>query len=230
MLQLDQISLAYGQQPVIDNLSFRLTPGQRLGLCGPSGSGKTSILQLVAGLLPAQSGQLSNSFQRMGYVFQSPRMLPWLSVRDNIALPLEARGQTRMAARQAAERWLPALGLAKHYSHVYPAQLSGGMAQRVSLARAFALEPDLLLLDEPFSALDPALRHELSQLTDQLLTRHTCALLYVSHHPQELAMLSEHCLLLQNQQHQTLSIQSSTQLQHLEQLLLTSASHTGNCP
>lgn len=230
MLQLDQISLAYGQRPVLEALSFSLEPGQRLGICGPSGSGKTSILQLIAGLVPAYRGQLTNHFQRIGYVFQSPRLLPWLSVRDNIALPLEARGQSRASARQAAEHWLPALGLSASDGHAYPAQLSGGMAQRVSLARAFALQPDLLLLDEPFSALDPALRHELSQLTDTLLTTQQCALLYVSHHPQELATLSQHCLLLQNQQrHQTLAIHSKTQLQQLEKLLLSTTPTSGNC-
>lgn len=194
MLQLDQICVAHDDHRVLENLSLTLEPAQRLGLLGPSGCGKTSVLQLVAGLLSPTAGQLRNDFQRIGYVFQSPRLLPWLSVQDNIAIVLEARGEKRSAARGTARHWLSRLELPDDAAMRWPSQLSGGMAQRVALARAFALEPDLLLLDEPFSALDPALRQQLTNLTDQLLETHQCALLCVSHHPQELAALAPRSL------------------------------------
>ncbi|MEZ5524309.1 MAG: ABC transporter ATP-binding protein [Pseudomonadales bacterium] len=198
MLRLDQVTLAPGGNPVLVDFNFVLKPGERVGLIGPSGVGKTSVLQAIAGLLPIRVGKHENSFQRIGYVFQEPRLLPWLSVIDNIVLPLQARGLSRKLARAQAEAWLPHLNLPMQRAGTYPASLSGGMAQRVSLARAFALQPDLLLLDEPFSALDPALRQELTELCDRLLQNLNCALVYVSHHPDELQALTQRCLLLEN--------------------------------
>ncbi len=199
MLLLEQVSLNQGQKIIISGFNLSLQAGERIGLIGPSGVGKTSILQTVANLLPTATGVHRNQFQRIGYVFQEPRLLPWKSALDNVALPLIARGENKKAARAQAKQWLQRLYLPEQCFNQYPAALSGGMAQRVSLARAFALQPDLLLLDEPFSALDPALRKELIQLCDQLLTDLNCALIYVCHHPEELSALTQRCLILESE-------------------------------
>lgn len=197
MLQLNNVTLAHNGQSILRDLSLTLGVGERIGVIGPSGVGKTSILQTVAGLQRVHSGEISNCFSRIGYVFQEPRLLPWLTAQDNVALPLEARGIRRQQALDTANDWLQRLSLAEDKLSCYPSALSGGMAQRVSLARAFALQPDLLLLDEPFSALDPALRHELIQLCDDLLADLNCALIYVCHHPEELHALTQRCLVLE---------------------------------
>lgn len=196
MLQLKQITLKHGEHHVLSGLDLNLAAGERMGIVGPSGVGKTSVLQTVANLMPIQSGEVHNEFSRIGYVFQEPRLLPWLSARDNVALPLEARGVKRTLARRQAEAWLRRLFLPQDKLLSFPNALSGGMAQRVSLARAFALQPDLLLLDEPFSALDPTLRKELISLCNDLLTDLNCALIYVCHHPEELHALTHRCLVL----------------------------------
>lgn len=195
MLELRDIALTCGHTPVLHRFNLRVTAGERIGILGPSGAGKSSLLKLVAGLLTPSDGTLHSRFQHPVLVFQEPRLLPWCTVRRNIALPLRAAGRTADEARQAADDWLSRVGLAG-YGDAWPRQLSGGMAQRAALARAFALSPDLLLLDEPFSALDPGLRALLGELCLDGLARTGAALLCVSHHPHELVGLVDRCLLL----------------------------------
>lgn len=197
MLELTDISLARGTQTVLDGITLCIAPGERVGMVGPSGSGKSSLLKLVAGLLQPGTGSVANGFAHTCMVFQEPRLLPWRSVRDNLCIPLHAAGHDEHVARAIASDWLGRVGLADR-ADAWPGQLSGGMAQRVSLARAFALSPDLLLLDEPFSALDPDLRRELGALCDAELRRTGAALLCVSHHPQELGERVDRCLLLEH--------------------------------
>lgn len=189
MLSLINLSLTLGGRELFAPLNLQLQPGQRLGIQGPSGVGKTSLLQAIAGLLSPSGGVIHNGFTSVGYVFQQPRLLPWLKVIDNLALPLRARGWSASAARQEALPWLARLALPASCADQYPASLSGGMAQRVNVARALLIHPSLLLLDEPFSALDQALRLELSQICQHHLSTLNCALLYVSHQPSEIAML-----------------------------------------
>lgn len=177
-------------------ISLCIAPGERVGLVGPSGAGKSSVLKLAAGLLAPTAGVVANRFAYTGLVFQEPRLLPWRSVLDNLLIPLRAAGHDSVGAHATACDWLARVGLSA-YARAWPRQLSGGMAQRVSLARAFALAPDLLLLDEPFSALDPALRSEMGALCDAELARTGAALLCVSHHLQELAERVDRCLLLE---------------------------------
>lgn len=197
MLEFSNIVLARGGHKVLDGISLHIAPGERVGLIGPSGSGKSSVLKLAAGLLAPTHGVFCNRFQRTCLVFQEPRLLPWRSVLQNLSIPLRAAGHDGANADAIAGNWLARVGLSTH-ANAWPRQLSGGMAQRVSLARAFALEPDLLLLDEPFSALDPGLRHELGALCDAEQARTGAALLCVSHHPQELAERVDRCLLLED--------------------------------
>lgn len=193
MLELHEVDLRYSGQLVLQQISLRLHAGQRLGLTGPSGAGKTSLLHLACGLVPPSAGQLHNTFQRIAMLFQEPRLLPWRSVEDNLVLPLMAAGLPRPQARIRAQSWIEKVELQPAIAQAWPHELSGGMAQRIALARALALQPDLLLLDEPFSALDPALRQRMAALCTSSAQQHGSAVLCVSHHPEDLAQLVERC-------------------------------------
>src|SRR5690606_9616016 len=160
MLELRSVSLSFGDLSILDTVDFTLRPGERVGIVGASGAGKSSLLKMAAGLLPTTSGACVNSYRHPLLVFQEPRLLPWRRVLQNVEIPLLAAGTAKQEAQARAYHWLGRVGLAAS-AHAWPHELSGGMAQRASLARAFALQPDLLLLDEPFSALDPALRADL---------------------------------------------------------------------
>lgn len=193
MLEMRDLSLAFGPRMVLDGIRLDVRPGERIGVIGPSGAGKSTLLRLAAGLLRPDSGTCRNTFERTRLVFQEPRLLPWRSVAGNLDIALHAGGvpADEIAARR--DRWLARVGLADA-ARAWPAELSGGMAQRAALARALALEPDLLLLDEPFSALDPALRADLGRLCAEQARATGTALVCISHQPWELAGLADRIL------------------------------------
>lgn len=195
MLELRQVSLKFGSRSVLDGVDFRLAAGERVGVLGASGAGKSSLLKMAAGLLPATSGAVVNSYRHPLLVFQEPRLLPWRRLRENVEIPLLAAGSPKEQARDRADHWLGKVGLSG-YHDAWPRELSGGQAQRAALARAFALQPDLLLLDEPFSALDPALRADLGALCIQCLRDTGAAMLCISHHPHELVNMVDRCILI----------------------------------
>lgn len=149
MLELKNISLSYGDLRVLRDVCLRLDPGKRIAVMGPSGCGKTSLLRVVAGLQSPDSGTVERTAQRLSFVFQEPRLLPWLTAAENVRLVLPDAHHGDDSA------WLSRFGLSDAADKL-PAELSGGMQQLVSLARALVCAPDLLLLDEPFKALDAA--------------------------------------------------------------------------
>jgi NitT/TauT family transport system ATP-binding protein len=155
MIRLDHVSYAYpGKPPVLQDVSLQIERGGMVCLFGPSGCGKSTTLDVVAGLRPPQHGHREVGSRRLGYAFQEPRLLPWRSALDNVRLAL--RGwMTATAAATAAREWTERVGLTEAAGK-RPAELSGGMRRRVSLARAFAVQPEILLLDEPFAFLDEA--------------------------------------------------------------------------
>ncbi len=155
MLELKHITHAYGDSRVLWDFSLTLAPGERLALMGPSGVGKTTALRIALGLLKPDSGTAENRFRKTAAVFQEPRLLPWRTAAENVNLVLSDDPATMALARD----WLTGLGLGEA-GDKYPRELSGGMQQRVSLARALAAEGDLLVLDEPFKALDRQLRQQ----------------------------------------------------------------------
>ncbi len=155
-LTLNNIEKKLMGETIVENFSLSLATGEVICLYGPSGCGKTTLLRLIAGLISPDRGRIDSSFKRLRYLFQEHRLLPWRNLWDNILLthPQPAAEQTKEQARQL---------LSKLYLHPedydkYPNELSGGMRQRASLVRALLCEPDLLLLDEPFSALDYELK------------------------------------------------------------------------
>ena len=180
MLKLTGITHAYGEKTVLENCSLILRPGQRMALMGPSGVGKTTLLRIALGLLKPGAGRVENTFRKTAAVFQEPRLLPWRTAAENVNLVL-GDGPGTMGAALA---WLEKLGL-KEASGKYPAELSGGMQQRVAIARALVLEGDLLILDEPFKAMDEALRRQVIALVGQT----DAAILLVTHEEAEAAAL-----------------------------------------
>jgi len=179
-----------GKREVLGTLAFSLRAGEVAALVGPSGCGKTTLLRIIAGLDHAFEGAVHlPAHGTLGMVFQEPRLLPWRTVEQNV----------RLAAPQARDSALDALfetlGLTAHRSH-YPGELSLGLARRVALARAFAVEPDLLLLDEPFVSLDGALAARLrEELVGLVNSRHVTTLL-VTHDVDEAIALADRLLLL----------------------------------
>ncbi len=185
------------QLVAVDDVSFVAESGQFVALVGPSGCGKTSILNATAGLLPSMGGRILTDGRPVrgpgpdrAMVFQSPALLPWRTVLRNVMYGLELQGHDRRQANQRAREFISLVGL-QGFEESYPHELSGGMQQRVSVARALAVEPQVLLFDEPLSALDAQLR-ELMQLELQriwLQTRNT--VLFVTHHIGEAILLAD---------------------------------------
>jgi NitT/TauT family transport system ATP-binding protein len=183
----------------LDGLDLTIEPGRFVAVLGPSGCGKSTLLRLVAGLDSASAGTIEFSEGSTGgqvaFVFQDPHLLPWRTVLNNVALPLELRGVDRAARLEAARRALAGVELAEWADH-YPAQLSGGMKMRVSLARALVTEPRLLLLDEPFGALDELTRLRLDDQLRALWRERGPTVLFVTHSISEAALLAERAIVL----------------------------------
>ena len=176
MLELKDVSLSFGALEVLRGASLMLGQGERIAITGPSGCGKTSLLHVIAGLLHPDSGLVRNRAARTACVFQEPRLLPWLSAEENVSIvmPHGTQGQDALML-------LKKLGLADS-AEKHPCELSGGMQQRAALARALAYAPDLLLLDEPFRALDAASK---ALAIDAVNERADCAVILVTHSPEE---------------------------------------------
>ena len=187
----------------VESIDLHVEPGQFLALLGPSGCGKSTILRLIAGLDRPSRGEVSRSpssssaaeHAPIAYVFQDAHLLPWRDVADNVALPLELRGIGRARRRQAAARAIERVGLGDAAGR-YPAQLSGGMKMRASLARALVTSPDLLLLDEPFAALDEITRHELDDELQRLWRERGMTVVFVTHSLVEAAFLAQRAVVL----------------------------------
>ncbi len=184
-----------GEVAVIGGLSFSVAAGEFVCILGPSGCGKTTTLNLIAGLDKDFTGEIRRgeeiSDKRTGYVFQTPRLLPWRSVMDNILL---ATGDG-MEQRTTADRLLKEVGLAG-FEHAFPGQLSLGMQRRASLARAFAIDPGLLLMDEPFVSLDEPTAVRLRALLLTLWRERPVTVLFVTHDSREAVQLGHRLLVL----------------------------------
>ena len=195
-LHVRHLHHSFGLQEVLHDVGFDLLAGQSLALVGPSGCGKSTLLQAVAGLLEPSRVIMQNDFRGLGYMFQQPNLMPWLTARDNLALGLKALGVPRSARQCQADSLGQRLGLALDDLDKYPHQLSGGMQSRISLGRALAVSPDLLLLDEPFSALDVGLKLELYALLREQIAQRGCAVLLITHDLVEAVRLADRILLM----------------------------------
>ncbi len=190
MITFQNVSKAFDTLKVLHDFSLHIGADQIVGIVGSSGSGKTTILRLIAGIVLPDEGTVTVAEGALGFVFQDPRLLPWRTALDNVAGPLRAQGRTKVEARAAAAGWLERVGL-KGFERYHPAELSGGMAQRVSLARALAVEPRVLLLDEPFSSVDAALKGSLMDILEGIVKERRTTVVYVTHELTEALRLAD---------------------------------------
>jgi NitT/TauT family transport system ATP-binding protein len=167
-----------------------------VSIVGPSGGGKTTLLRLCAGLLDIQDGKIENSFETQAIAFQDPRLLPWKNVIDNIAFGLKAMGISIEEREKRAKEIALKFDLEESDFDKFPKELSGGMSQRVSFARALVTKPKLLFLDEPFSALDIGLKRELQNHIIELIERKEITIFFITHDIMEAIRLSDKMLLL----------------------------------
>lgn len=204
LLQVCTLSKSFKQPdgqmlPVLDGIDFDLLAGEVVCLLGASGSGKTTLLKMLSGLDADYQGSISSAFERpgrcIGYLSQNEHLLPWRDATDNVALGLELIGHNKSDARLNAVAALNDVGLGAFAKH-YPSQLSGGMKQRVLLARTLALTPTLLLLDEPMSNLDILARRELSLLIRKYTGQQKAATLVVTHSVEEACVLADRILIV----------------------------------
>ncbi len=201
-LELEGIRLSYTGTPVIDGLSLVVEPGEILVLTGPSGCGKSTLLRALTGLLRPDAGrvladgdQVTTTSRDRGMVFQDSALLPWRTVRSNIELALQLRGEPKIGRRERAERWITEVGLSG-FDDFLPKNLSGGMRQRVQLARGLAGAPRAVMMDEPFGALDTQTRTAMQRLLIDTWRAHPTTIVFVTHDVDEAIALGDRVAVL----------------------------------
>lgn len=219
ILELEHVHYAYhtpeGETPALTDLTFSVNAGEFLAIIGPSGCGKTTLLSLIAGLLTPEKGQiriyqkpLSESTTNIGYMLQHDELFEWRTIYQNVLLGLEIQHMLNASTRQHAHELLETYGL-KQFENARPSELSGGMRQRAALIRTLVLKPDLLLLDEPFSALDYQTRLNVGDDIGQILRKEKKTAILVTHDLSEAISLADRVIILSRRPatiHQTIPI------------------------
>ena len=202
ILKFENVGMAYGGRKVIDAVSFAVGAGELVALLGPSGCGKTTILNIVAGFQKPTSGYAFVRGQEIvgpgpdrGVVFQSYALFDWMTVRENIAYSLRCKGTSRSARTRVADDMAALVGL-KGFETEYPYNLSGGMRQRCGLARVLAAQPKVMLMDEPFAAVDVQTRETLQEEILRIKAQTGCTILFVTHSIDEAVFLADRIFLL----------------------------------
>jgi NitT/TauT family transport system ATP-binding protein len=222
VIEARQLSLTFstrdGSVQALADVDIAIEPGEFVSLIGPSGCGKTTLLRAIADLERPTSGELrvngmapedARRARAYGYVFQAPALYPWRTVERNVMLPLEIMGVPRAERRERTQRWLEVVGLTG-FERKYPWQLSGGMQQRVSIARALTFDPALLLMDEPFGALDEITRDHLNDQLHRLWRRTRKTVVFVTHSIAEAVYLSTRIVVMSPRPGRILEIIAST--------------------
>lgn len=201
-LKIENLSFAYENEPIIENLSFSVREGEFVSLIGPSGSGKSTLFYLIGGLLQPDRGEIwldqqliSGTRGHVAYMPQQSSLLPWRTIADNVALAIEIKGKRSKDKDEKIRLLLKEAGLIE-VADRYPHALSGGMQQRVAFIRALAQEKDLLLLDEPFGSLDALTRTHMQQWLLRILEQEKRTVLFITHSIEEAMLLSDRILVL----------------------------------
>jgi NitT/TauT family transport system ATP-binding protein len=201
-LRIENLGVHYGPRAVLSGIDLDVADAEILAVTGPSGCGKSTLLRTLAGLLPASSGRVlsagvpvTGTSAERALVFQDDGLLPWRSVRRNVELPLAIRRVPRARRRAEAESWLSQVGLAGYEDHL-PRELSGGMRQRVQLARTLAGEPRVILADEPFGALDAQTRTAMQRLLVDVWHKRPTTVVFVTHDVDEALFLADRVAVL----------------------------------
>ena len=201
-VELTDVSHHFENTEVLRDISFRVESGAFVTLIGPSGCGKSTLLQIVAGLIQPTNGTIHFNHQptthrlgKTGYMPQADTLFPWRTVLNNVVLGAEIQGQSVRSAKQRARQLLPLFGL-EGYAHAFPAQLSGGMRQRAAFLRTFMIETDIILLDEPFGALDALTRMEMQRWLLDIWQHFGYTIVFVTHDIREAVVLSDRIIVL----------------------------------
>jgi NitT/TauT family transport system ATP-binding protein len=197
VLRVSDLALGYDEEPVVEGVSLEVPGGKFVSLVGPSGSGKTSILRAITGLLTLRSGHvdLNEGQESLGFLFQDDALLPWRTARENVALGLRIRKVSKSTALTEADAWLSRVGL-EGFGGRFPHELSGGQRKRVAIAQVLVLKPKLLLMDEPFAALDAIVRTRITQELLNWVEREHLSVLLVTHDLEEALTVSDTVYLL----------------------------------
>lgn len=195
-LTLAGVSHAYFGRTILDRVKLDVFAGQLVALVGPSGCGKSTLVHIAAGLIEPQRGRVVSGYRRHGMIFQEPRLLPWATVEDNIAYPLRISGAPKRERRERARHAADVVSLDHCDLDKYPIELSGGMRQRTAIARALVLEPDFIFFDEPFTALDVALKRRMQDLVVASAAQSRFAGLFVTHDLGEAVRVADRIVVL----------------------------------
>ncbi|BBH23276.1 nitrate ABC transporter ATP-binding protein [Paenibacillus baekrokdamisoli] len=194
LIRLDHISKSYGPSEVLKDVSLEIRKGEFVSVLGPSGSGKSTLFNIITGLVPADKGTLQVNGE-IGYMQQKDLLLPWKTVLDNIVLPLDLKGSDKKASRAKADSLIDRVGL-RGYEHCYPSQLSGGMKQRASFLRTFLSSGEIMLLDEPFGALDSITKGSMQAWLLEVQEALDVTILFITHDIEEAIFLSDRIYVL----------------------------------
>lgn len=196
MLRLKGVGHAYLGRTVLDDISLDIGSGEILALVGPSGCGKSTLAHIAAGLLEARAGRIERLYRRQAMIFQEPGLLPWATAFDNIAFSLKLAGAPRQNRTERVKAAATSVALMTEDLTKYPVELSGGMKQRVAIARALVIDPDFVYFDEPFTALDVALRRRMQDLLLETCVGSGLSGLFITHDLQEAARLADRIAVL----------------------------------
>lgn len=203
-IEVKHLTKQFGDLLVLDDMNFNIRKGEFLAIVGPTGCGKTTFLNCLSKLLPTSKGDIyidgevaNPKKHNLSFVFQEPTCLPWRTVRDNVAYGMEIKGWPKDKVEEKLDKILSLVGLADT-AGLYPNQVSASMVQRIAVARAFAVEPDLLMMDEPYGQLDVKLRYYLEDELVKLWQTLNSTVLFVTHNIEEAVYVAERILVLSN--------------------------------